>query len=190
MTTYVVIGYVMKWGHPGFRVIYGGQRVYNSNVIHYNPKYSSKGFIKLSRNLFEMNKEILKKKYIDGRKSRNSIQTSCLSIVLGDIEADEKRGVEITEEYINKKLMKLKQSNEQCLTGDNERDQKLHDENKFITSLLPTMLTTSDIVDILGRQFTPNNTNIGEIMRFFKENHAGQYDGRELSATVKNWLSS
>lgn len=55
-------------------------------------------------------------------------------------------------------------------------------EKDILESYLPKQLTEVEINDILSKVIVPDaNISIGEVMRYFRENHEGMYDGGLVS---------
>lgn len=55
---------------------------------------------------------------------------------------------------------------------------------------LPQQLTVEDIRDIIMGRIVQSDVpcNIGIIMKYFKENYSGQYDGKQLSTIAKEMI--
>ena len=55
-------------------------------------------------------------------------------------------------------------------------------ERKILENYLPSQLTREDLEDII---FSLKTTDISTVMKFLKENHPGQYDGKIATDIVK-----
>jgi uncharacterized protein YqeY len=67
-------------------------------------------------------------------------------------------------------------------------------EMKVMEEYLPKQLTQEDMYAIIGTQkniasIKGTPLNMGVIMKYFKENYSGKYDGKTLSIIAKEMLS-
>lgn len=66
---------------------------------------------------------------------------------------------------------------------------KLCDEIDILTEYLPQQLTELEIRLIVEFQLI-NTTNLGSIMKHFKENYTGRYDGKIVSIIAKELIDA
>ena len=67
---------------------------------------------------------------------------------------------------------------------------KLKLEINYLNTLIPKQLTNEIITEIIDGILDENpKAKIGDIMSYFKNNYAGQYDGKYLSGFVNKYLS-
>lgn len=131
----------------------------------------------------------IKKERLSARKEKNKVKASILTTLSGELESRAKRdGSEITDEMVISTAKKFIQSNldtmksHQCEIGIH----LFKEENAVLESFLPKQLTQEQIVDIINEL---GSNNIGEIMKHFKANYLGQYDGKVVNNIVRMHLS-
>lgn len=129
-------------------------------------------------------KNQLKQEFLDARLKRITNKIRTLSVILGDVESEEKRsGKEVDDQFVLGKIKKMIDSNNQCLSK--KEDPALMDENEYLNSLLPKQLTESELGDIISES---NCANVGEVMKYLKTNYPGLYDGKMASEIARSVL--
>lgn len=118
------------------------------------------------------------------RKARDSERSKLLQTLVGELNTKEKSNVVIDDAYIYK-LIKIFVNNNN-LTIDKlsvvETINRLRDENVFLESYLPKMLSEDEIKTIISEHAL---TDVPSGMKYFKEYHNGQYDGKLVSSLLK-----
>jgi len=114
------------------------------------------------------------------------LKTNLLTTLLSEIQKkakDECR--EITTDDCLAIIRKfINNTNELLAVNNNNEEAK--QELAILTDYLPTQLTNEDLQLIITQFCTDYpNIKIGDIMKYFKENYNGQYNGKELSEIIK-----
>lgn len=121
---------------------------------------------------------MIKEKIIEYRNTHRESRT-LLGVVLGEIallEKSAKRPVgEATDAECTVIIKKMIANNIEC----NE-----FEENKILELFMPQQLTESDIRKLVEAGKFPS---IKECMTYFRECHAGQYDGKVLSSIYQTY---
>lgn len=116
-------------------------------------------------------------------KSKNNIEKTILTTLLGELDRKSKSP---SNGDVISTIKKIMDSN---LEINSEISIQ---ENKILSKYMPKVLTNTEIDLIIENQIKENNfTNIkdmGKIMKFFTENHTGEYNGKIVSNLVKNRL--
>jgi uncharacterized protein YqeY len=96
------------------------------------------------------------------------------------------------QQIIQKLVKQRKDSAEQYIAAGRQdlADNELA-EMEVMNEYLPKQLSEQEIKDIVMRLMVQSDTpcNIGVIMKYFKENYSGRYDGKTLSTIAKEMLS-
>jgi uncharacterized protein YqeY len=67
--------------------------------------------------------------------------------------------------------------------------QQYADEIKWLNAYLPQQLDADQIKEKITQFVLTNPTaKMGDVMKYFKDNHEGQYDGKQVSTLVKELL--
>lgn len=128
----------------------------------------------------------LRKALLVARKKKDIQTQLILSTVVGELQNDEKRYGGINEEHIVRYLKKNVATLEQHFHLLNEDQLRLAEyEVELLESFLPKQLTPSDITSIIEEQVGKGVNTLPLIMKHFKENYAGRYDGRIASEEAK-----
>ncbi len=143
--------------------------------------------------------EQIKNDLLKARKSKNGLISDLLSVVVGDAEklgmAKGKR--DATDDEVISIVRKMIESNEfmyhklTCLAGECEKSSDLLVEIRWLKQYLPIHLSKPRMFEIL-KQYEADTSRPFElkyIMTYFKDNYPNQYDGKELSAIVKEVLA-
>ena len=128
----------------------------------------------------------IKEHQLQARKNKDTLKTNLLTTLLSEIQKkakDECR--EITTDDCLAIIRKfINNTNELLAVNNNNEEAK--QELAILTDYLPTQLTNEDLQLIITQFCTDYpNTKIGDIMKYFKENYNGQYNGKELSEIIK-----
>lgn len=98
-------------------------------------------------------------------------------------------------QQIIQKLVKMRKdaAEQYAAAGRQELADNELAEIEVMEQYLPQQLTVEDIYAIIGSQkniagIKGTPFNIGIIMKYFKENYSGQYDGKQLSTIAKEMI--
>lgn len=114
-----------------------------------------------------------------------------LTVLLGDLESDSKRGIVIDDAYIVKTIKKAVQN----ATDNYNRtgDDKFFREGQLLEGYLPKQMSEdklrseiANIIETQGHNDTP--TNIGTVMAALKAEHDGSFDGGLAAKIVKEMV--
>jgi len=134
----------------------------------------------------------IKKQFQAARVARDSITIGLLSTIIGDIESKAVvvDGVKtVTEDQVVAVLKSFQKKNAEFMATLKPGDLifvKINQEKGIIDSFLPQQLTEKEIKVILGES---GLEDMGQMMKFLKENYSGQYDGKIASKVVKELLA-
>ena len=131
--------------------------------------------------------EQIKQKQIAARKA-GSAEASLLTTLLGEAAMVGKNaGRETTDQEVVavvKKFIKFIKNIDETVSALSSRGQDAASflaERSVLERFLPLQLTELALVNI-----AQNHKSMPEFMKFLKENHAGQYDGKLASIVAKN----
>lgn len=123
----------------------------------------------------------MKARLLQARKEKDTMAKAVLSCLIADIEYAERSGKEVDGAALIRKYIRIAEDNaDKCPTVDGTA--KYLDEVDFLETLLPKQLDVDEIREIIH---AGNFTNIGQVMKHFKENYQGQYDGKAVSMIAK-----
>lgn len=120
-------------------------------------------------------------------KDKDKKTKDVLTVFIGDCESDAKRGTELTDSYVVKKIKKSIQNSEENfnLTGN---DQYLV-EVKVLENYLPKQLSEDKLKSIIeGIVSSMDSPNIGSVMKTLKMEYDGQFDGKTASKLAKEMI--
>ena len=134
--------------------------------------------------------EQIKKDRITYFKQRNEnmnakVGYNVLGVLIGDATKETK---EPNDEKIIALLKKFIDNAKVCIENARDDLSRLTAEKEIevLSQYLPQQLSESDIKTLIANMVVAtDDINIGMIMRFFKNNYAGQYDGALVSAIAK-----
>jgi len=97
----------------------------------------------------------LKEKLTEARKASNKVQMSLLQVILGEVSTQQARsGKELSDEQVEGVIRGLVTKNDESLTliagKGMSQEPGLREENIFLNSLLPTVLTVEEIKTALA----------------------------------------
>jgi uncharacterized protein len=143
--------------------------------------------------------DTIKADQLAARKVKDSVTTALLTTLIGEIEGELTRlapearlkAVEATVTATVKSFLK-KNGENNVIAGD-RRDSdwcdQLAAEAAALSKYLPTQLSSAHIADIVATLCRDvGNRSKGVLMKFFKDNHAGQYDGKVAAGVVDTIL--
>lgn len=129
--------------------------------------------------------ETLKTQRIQAMKDKQLVAKNLLTTLLGELEGKAKRdNIDINDEMVVQTCKKFMASNEEVIaqTASTEAATKLKEENVILEAFLPKQLNEAQLTVIVSAS---GATNVGEAMKFLKDNYAGQYDGKLASTVVR-----
>jgi uncharacterized protein YqeY len=119
-------------------------------------------------------------------KSGNKIHKQFLTVFLGDLESEAKRGVTITDDLI---ITKVKKNIQNCQENfDRSGQEQYLQEAEFFKTYLPTMVSDEEIIKFIENSKAAGYTSIGEIMPSLKQTYGKFLDGKRASQLVKEHL--
>ena len=128
--------------------------------------------------------EQIKQKQIAARKA-GSAEASLLTTLLGEAAMVGKNaGRETTDQEVVAVVKKFIKNIDETVSALSSRGQDAASflaERSVLERFLPLQLTELALVNI-----AQNHKSMPEFMKFLKENHAGQYDGKLASIVAKN----
>jgi len=132
----------------------------------------------------------IKKNQLDARKNKDDVSISLLTTLIGDIEnlAKTKNNEDINVLTIGVIKSYLDRNLE--FQNTNPKDEVLEVlkiEQQILQRYMPKALTEDDIITIIK---DCSLTSMPSVMKHFKENYFGQYDGKKLSELSKKLFSS
>jgi uncharacterized protein YqeY len=124
-------------------------------------------------------KEQINADFMTAFKNKEMGKKTFLGIIKGEIQNNESRQIESTDENVMTVLKKMEKSLK--LTNTPESMAEL----EFIKPYLPTLLSEEQIISIIREMKENGLTNVGQIMGEFNKNYKGQVDNK-LVATLIN----
>ena len=129
--------------------------------------------------------ETLKTQRIQAMKDKQIVAKNLLTTLLGELEGKAKRdNTEITDEMVVQTCKKFIASNNEVITQTSsvEAATKLKEENVILETFLPKQLSEAQLTVLVS---SSGATNVGDAMKFLKENYSGQFDGKLASTVVR-----
>ena len=132
----------------------------------------------------------IKKNQLDARKNKDDVSISLLTTLIGDIEnlAKTKNNEDINVLTIGVIKSYLDRNLE--FQNTNPKDEVLEllkIEQEILQRYMPEAVTEDHIITIIQ---DCSLTSMPSVMKHFKENYFGQYDGKKLSELSKKLFSS
>lgn len=107
---------------------------------------------------------------------------SLLGVVLGELDRlPIPRGQEPSEDQIYTVIKKLYEAAKEMREMTPEADR----EYMYLKDYIKVQLTEEEITNIIKNLISVPNTNIGVIMKYFKDTYPGRYDGKLVSRLAK-----
>jgi len=116
-------------------------------------------------------------------KAKDMDKKNFLGVVKGEIQLQEGRGVESTDENVLKVLKKIEKSLKQTNTEESNK------ELSYIIDYLPQQMNEEEIRKILCNYISSGMGNIGQIMGAFNKEHKGKADNKVVSEIAKSMLN-
>ena len=138
--------------------------------------------------------EQLKIEQLQARKARDSVKSSLLTTLLGELDTDAKRsGKDADIAATVRKFMKNILENTSIARGNGDYDwlAKLEKEREILEAYLPKQLTKDQLESYLTQALLHDGLNSkGSLMKYLKDNFTGQYDGKLAAEVVGKVLSN
>lgn len=115
---------------------------------------------------------------------------SLLGVLIGEIDRlPIPRNQSVSEDQIYAIVKKLYEGAEYCASRDLSEESKI--EYAYLKDYIKAQFSEEELYAIVNGLIDTSEVypNIGMIMKYFKENHAGAYDGKLLSNVAKECLS-
>lgn len=117
----------------------------------------------------------------------NPVIYSLLGVLLGEIDRlPIPRTQSPTEDQIYAIVKKLYEGAELLASKDLSEESKI--EYAYLKDYIKQQLSSEEIIKIITGLKTNFNCNIGLVMKYFKDNYSGQYDGKLVSQIAKEML--
>ena len=117
----------------------------------------------------------------------NPVIYSLLGVLLGEIDRlPIPRTQSPTEDQIYAIVKKLYEGAELLASKDLSEEAKI--EYAYLKDYIKQQLSSEEIIKIITGLKTNFNCNIGLVMKYFKDNYSGQYDGKLVSQIAKEVL--
>ena len=116
----------------------------------------------------------------------NPVIYSLLGVVLGELDRLPTRA-NPTEDQIYTVIKKMYEGAELLASKDWDEEAKI--EYAYLKDFIKQQLSENDVRYLIA-SFVDNtdNCNIGLVMKYFKDNYPGQYDGKSVSQIAKQIL--
>ena len=115
----------------------------------------------------------------------NPIIYSLLGVVLGELDRLPTRA-NPSEDQIYTVIKKMYEGAELLASKGWDEDAKI--EYAYLKDFIKQQLTAEEIINIVTGLKANFNCNIGLVMKYFKDNYPGQYDGKTVSQITKQIL--
>lgn len=128
----------------------------------------------------------MKQDRIQAMKDKNTTAKHYLTVFLGDIESDVKRGIDITDNYVIQKIKKTMETAKNNL--DLTQQLRFRDEYVFFEAYLPKQLDPDELEAII-LDLVQQNPDIGFVMSELKRQYAGLYNGKLASQLAQKTIA-
>ncbi len=132
----------------------------------------------------------IKNDQLAARKNKDKVSASVLTTLIGEASIIGKNdgNRESTDAEVIAVIKKFIKGIDESLHWS--ASLQLQTEKNVLEQYIPAELTESQIYDIISEYINSQTTapNMGQIMKHFKDQYPGQYDGKALSVIVKQKL--
>ncbi len=125
-------------------------------------------------------KETISNDLKQSMKDKNMVKLNVLRVLKAEIERNEQTPngkIELSDSDIIKQVKKMIEGVKESF-GNTE-------ELSVLETYLPKQLSSDEIKSIIDVCRLAGNTNMGDIMKHFKSNYDGLYDGKTVSNLIK-----
>lgn len=113
-------------------------------------------------------------------KAKEMEKKNFLGVIKGEVQAQQGRGVEATDENVLKVIKKIEKSLKEVDTDESKR------ELSYLEPYLPKMLSEVETKKLLDEFVsTQESVNIGSIMKYFNSNYKGVVDNKIVQTLAK-----
>jgi uncharacterized protein YqeY len=138
--------------------------------------------------------EKLSSDLLDARKARtDTVKISLLTTLISEavkIGFDDGKRASTDAEVIATIKKFIKNMDEfKDKISDDVISERLNHEREILEGYLPVQLTEDDLTRIISEHIGDTKPNKGLIMKFLKENHSGQYDGKLAAMVIDKILT-
>lgn len=128
-------------------------------------------------------KDTISKDFMKAFKAKDMDKKNFLGVIKGEIQLQEGRGINSTDENVLKVLKKIEKSLKQTNTEDTKR------ELGYIEKYLPVQMSEKEIREIVLEYTASGMVNVGQIMGRFNKEHKGKADNKLVSEIAKSILN-
>ena len=128
-------------------------------------------------------KDKISEDFMKAFKAKNMDKKNFLGVVKGEIQLQEGRGIDSTDENVLKVLKKIEKSLKQTNTEEATK------ELSYIEKYLPSQMSEGKIKEIILEYTNSGMVNIGQIMGKFNKEHKGKAGNKLVSEIVKSILN-
>jgi len=128
-------------------------------------------------------KDTISKDFMKAFKAKDMDKKNFLGVIKGEIQLQEGRGINSTDENVLKVLKKIEKSLKQTNTEDTKR------ELGYIEKYLPVQMSEKEIRKIVLEYTASGMVNVGQIMGRFNKEHKGKADNKLVSEIAKSILN-
>ena len=128
-------------------------------------------------------KERINNDFMVAFKAKEMDKKNFLGVIKGEIQLQEGRGIDSTDENVLKVLKKLEKS----LKQTNTKQSLL--ELTYIEDYLPKLMSEEQIRGIVVGYVSEGIPNIGQMMGRFNKEHSGKADNKLVSEIIKSILN-
>ena len=128
-------------------------------------------------------KEKINADFMSAFKNKETDKKNFLGVVKGEIQNEEGRSGEITDEGVMNILRKMEKSLKQTNTPESLQ------ELEYIKPYLPQLMGEEQIREIILGYKTNGLNNVGQMMGEFNKNYKGMADNKLVSQVIKEMLN-
>ncbi len=129
-------------------------------------------------------REQINAEFMTAFKNKEMDKKNFLGVVKGEIQNEEGRGVNVTDEVVISILKKMEKSLKQTNTSESLS------ELEYIKPYLPQLMDETLIRSIIESYKNTGITNVGQMMGTFNKEYSGKADNSLVSKIVKEVLSN
>jgi uncharacterized protein YqeY len=118
-------------------------------------------------------KERINEDFMSAFKNKEMDKKNFLGVIKGDIQNEEGRGIEPTDENVLKILKKTEKSLKESIK---KGDESAKAELEILKTYLPELMSEEKIKEIVSSLVGEGKNNIGLIMKEFNTNYKGKAD--------------
>jgi uncharacterized protein YqeY len=130
-------------------------------------------------------KERINKDFVEALKNKRREEKTFLGVIKGELQNQEGRGVESTDENVLKVLKKTQKSLKETLS---KGDESVKDELEILNRYLPELMSEDKVREIVSSLVSEGKTNIGLIMKEFNTTYRGQADNTLVKEIAESMI--